>query len=774
MLIFFGLAWYRWGSPLVVELKVRELLRRMSIEEKIAQLQSIPVDRLLDGKEFSEEKARDLLRYGIGEITRVGGSRVGLRPRDAARTINRIQRFLVEKTRLGIPAIVHEECLAGLMAPTATAFPQAIALASTWDPDLVYRVALAIREQVLSIGSRHCLSPVLDLCRDPRWGRCEETYGEDQYLVSSIGLAYVAGLQGSDISRGVVATTKHFAGHGFSEGGRNIAQVHLGAREFREQHLYPFEVAIRVGGALSVMPAYHEIDGVPCHANRELLTDILRQTWGFRGIVVSDYGAIMQLSTIHRVARDCIEAFRIALEAGVDVNFPDVICFNELVEAVKEGTVSESLIDRAVERVLKLKYMLGLFDNPFTDESRVPETLDNESYRKLALEAARKSIVLLKNDGILPLPKNVRRIAVVGPNADSPRNMLGDYHYDAHIIRDGDVVTVKVVTVLEGIKSRVSRETEVVYAKGCDIASQDRSGFDEALRIAREADVVIAVMGEKSGLSPRFFGKTFEETQYTSGEGVDRISLRLPGVQEELIRELHRTGKPIILVLINGRPLSIASILPYVNAVLEAWFPGEEGGNAIADIIFGDYNPSGRLPVSIPYDVGQIPVYYSRKPSSFREYVEYSAKPLYPFGYGLSYTEYRYSNLTVEPVEVKQFGYVRIGVDVENIGKVDGEETVQLYISKEYSSVTRPVKELKGFKKVYLKPGERKRIVFTLPIETLAFYDRYMRLVIEPGEYRVMVGRNSEEILLEGRFKVVGETAIVNEKRLYFTNIETH
>jgi beta-glucosidase len=755
-----------------VDLRVRELLAKMSLEEKVAQLQSISIDMLLDGREFSEEKAQKLLRYGIGEITRVGGSRVGLSPREAARIVNKVQRFLVEKTRLGIPAIVHEECLAGLMALTATVFPQAIALASTWDPDLIYRVASAIREQVLSIGARHCLSPVLDLCRDARWGRCEETYGEDPYLVASIGYAYVRGLQGDDISRGVVATTKHFAGHGFSEGGRNIAQVHLGVREFREQHLYPFEVAIRVGRALAVMPAYHEIDDVPCHSNKELLTDILRYYWGFKGVVVSDYGAIPQLSTIHRVAKDCVDAFRIALESGVDMNLPNVICFDELVKAVRDGIVSESIVDRAVERILGLKYMLGLFDKPYIDESKVQEVLDSEGYRTLALEVAKKSIVLLKNDGILPLSKNVKRIAVIGPNANEPRNMLGDYHYDAHLSRDS--VSVKVVTVLEGILNKVSRDTEVLYAKGCDVASMDRSGFVEALKIAKESDVVIAVMGEKSGLDPRWFGKTFEETQYTSGEGVDRASLRLPGVQEELVKEIHNLGKPIILILINGRPLAISPILSYVNAVLEAWFPGEEGGNAIADILFGDYSPSGRLPVSMPYDVGQIPIYYSRKPSSFREYIEYQAKPLFPFGYGLSYTEFRYSNLAIDPIEVNPFGYIKIVVDVENIGRFNAEETIQLYISKEYSSVTRPVKELKGFKKIFIKAGEKRRVVFMLPTEILAFYDRYMRLVIEPGEYNVMIGRNSEDIVLKGRFKVVGETAIVSERKHYLSYAEVY
>ncbi|MEM4880457.1 MAG: glycoside hydrolase family 3 N-terminal domain-containing protein, partial [Desulfurococcaceae archaeon] len=594
---------------------VDELLGKMSIEEKIAQLQSIPVDKLLDGKEFSEAKAKEYLAHGIGQITRIGGSRLRLKPREAAKIANAVQRFLKEKTRLGIPAIIHEECLAGLMAPTATVFPQAIGLASTWNPELIERIASAIREQAMLIGSRHCLSPVLDLCRDPRWGRCEETYGEDPYLVASMGLKYITGLQTEDISKGVVATGKHFAGHGFPEGGRNIAQVHLGLREFMEQHLYPFEVAVKLGGLLAIMPAYHEIDGIPCHANKWLLTDVLRREWGFRGIVVSDYNGILQLHSIHKIAKDCTTAFKLALEAGVDLNFLDIECFDQLVDAVRDGLISQSIIDRAVERVLRLKHMLGLFENPFIDELNVPETLDNEVHRRLALEAARESIVLLKNNGILPLPKDIGSIAVIGPNAASPRNMLGDYHYDAHV--PGEGISVKVITVLEGIKNKVSGRTRVLYAKGCDIDSQDRSGFKEAIEVAMNADVVVAVMGEKSGLDPAWFGLNKEIAQHTSGEGVDRASLRLPGIQEELIKELSKTGKPIVLVLINGRPLAVTNILQYVDAVIEAWFPGEEGGNAIADVIFGDVNPSGRLPISIPKDIGQIPVYYSRKPSSF-------------------------------------------------------------------------------------------------------------------------------------------------------------
>uniref|UniRef100_A0A7J3ZAK9 Beta-glucosidase n=1 Tax=Ignisphaera aggregans TaxID=334771 RepID=A0A7J3ZAK9_9CREN len=754
----------------VTDNKVKSLLAKMSIEEKVAQLQSVPLDMLLDGRELSEEKVEKFLRHGIGEIMRIGGCGVGLSPREAARIANKVQRFLVEKTRLGIPAIIHEECLAGLLASTATVFPQAIALASTWNPELVSRVALAIRQQVLRIGSRQCLSPVLDLCRDPRWGRCEETYGEDPYLAAAIGLAYVTGLQGENLRNGIVATTKHFAGHGFPEGGRNIAQVHLGLREFMEQHLHTFEVAIRVGKALSVMPAYHEIDGVPCHANKWLLTDVLRSQWGFEGIVVSDYFAVQQLHTIHRVAKSCVEAFKTALEAGVDVVFPGMECFDEIVQAVKEGVISESLLDRAVERVLKLKEALGLFENPYVDEAQVPEVLDNEVHRRLALEVAREAIVLLKNDGVLPLPKNLRTVAVIGPNANEPRNMLGDYHYDAHLAKS--TTSVKVVTVLEGVKSKVSNETRVLYAKGCDISSQDRSGFEEALRVAREADVVIAVMGEKSGLDPTWFGLKKEVAQYTTGEGVDRASLSLPGVQEELIKELHKVGKPIVLVLINGRPLAIADILPYVNAVIEAWLPGEEGGTAIADVIFGDVNPSGRLPVSVPKTVGQVPVYYSRKPSSFRDYIDVDSKPLFPFGFGLSYTEFRYRDLVVRTPEVKPFSFVEVEVTVENVGKLAGKEVVQVYVSKEYSEVARPVKELKAFKKVYLEPGQAKKVLFRIPTEALAFYDRGMNFVIEPGDYRIMIGKSSEDIVLEGRFRIVGEKQIVYYKKHYLAEAE--
>jgi len=608
----------------------------MTLEEKVAQLLSVPVEELVEGRSFSREKARKLLSKGIGQITRVSGSRLGFSPKEAARLVNEVQRFLVEETRLGIPAIVHEESLAGLMAPTATCFPQAIALAATWDPELVQRVAEEIRRQALAVGCRHVLAPVLDLSWDPRWGRTEETYGEDPYLAAAIGVAYVKGVQGS-LRDGVLATGKHFAGHGFPEGGRNTAPVRVGEREFREAVLYPFESAVKEAGLAAIMPAYHEIDGVPCHANSWLLRRILRDEWGFEGVVVSDYFAVRQLQTYHRVAGDDLEAAIKALEAGVDIELPHPDCYRRLIDAVREGLVSEKRVDEAAARVLRVKALLGLFENPYVDESSVPDVLDNPEARKLAREAARKSVVLLENRGMLPL--KARRIAVVGPCADDPLCMLGDYHYAAHLGLDAPAV--EVVTVLEGIKGLAPSGTEIYYARGCGILTEDRSGFREAIEAAEKAEAIVAVLGERSG------GFWLGKPELCSGEGLDRCELGLPGVQSELLGELLELGKPVVVVLVSGRPLALSGkLLARVGALLEAWRPGEEGGTAVAEVLFGYANPGGRLPISVPACAGQIPVFYRRKPSSFNRYVEADAKPLYPFGYGLSWAVWRATKLS--------------------------------------------------------------------------------------------------------------------------------
>ncbi|MEM2739288.1 MAG: glycoside hydrolase family 3 N-terminal domain-containing protein [Candidatus Bathyarchaeia archaeon] len=733
----------------------------MTLEEKIAQLSSIEVSKLLDGRRFSVDKARELIRYGIGQITRVSGSRIGLTPREAAEVANAIQKFLREETKLGIPAIVHEECLAGFMAVNATSFPQAINLASTWNPQLVERVAEAIRIQMRAVGAHQGLAPVLDIARDPRWGRTEETYGEDPYLVACIGVAYIRGLQGSDLRYGVVATPKHFVAHGIPEGGRNCAPVHVSPRELREIFMFPFEAAIEEAGSLSLMNAYHDIDGIPCAASRELLTDILRGEWGFQGYVVSDYGAIRMLKTFHLVALDEKDAAIQALEAGIDIELPDRLCYGEpLLQAVHEGLVSEELIDVAVSRILRVKILLGLFEDPYVDAERAPSLFDTEENRMLALQAARESIILLKNDGVLPIPSSVKSIAVVGPNAASTRCLLGDYSYTVHTRMAVDAV--RVVSVLEGLKNRAPFSCSIGYAMGCDVSSESTEGFDEAVALAEKSDIVVAVLGEVSGL----FGSGL------SGEGNDRVSLRLPGVQEELVEALHRTGKPLVLVLVNGRPLILDRIVDKCQAIIEAWFPGEEGGNALADVIFGYYNPAGRLPISIPKETGQIPVYYSRRPSSFRGYVSMDAKPLYPFGYGLSYTRFDYMGLDISPSRIQPNGYIEVKFDVKNIGTRPGDEVVQLYVYKEVSSVARPTRELKGFKRIPIGVDETKKVRFKLWAEQLAFHDRCMKLTVEPGVYTVMVGGSSEDIRLTGRFEIIGSKRRLESRRIFFSHVD--
>ncbi|AOL16510.1 beta-glucosidase [Sulfolobus sp. A20] len=724
----------------------------MKIEEKVAQLGSIQVNELLENNEFSEEKAEKLLRYGIGEITRVVGS--NLRPKQAGKVINQIQRYLIEKTRVRIPAIVHEECLSGLMGPTATLFPIPLALSSTWDLTTVSKVTKAIRNQTTILGIRHCLSPVLDLCRDPRWGRCEETFGEDVYLTASMANAYITGLQGNNQ---LIATAKHFVAHGSPEGGRNTAPVNVGNRELRNVYLYPFEVAVRKSEVLSIMPAYHEIDGVPCHANNELLHKVLREEWGFKGIIVSDYWAVKYLNTVHRVADSCKEAGLLALNAGVNIEFPSLECFRELEDAISSGEIPEKIIDNAVERVLYVKYLIGLFDNPFVDESKIPEILDNKEHREMAREVASKSIILLKNENnSLPLNKSNERIAVIGPLADNPLAMLGDYHFPTHTRTFK--VDVNVVTVLEGIKNKVKN---VIYAKGSEVNKLDLGLLNEAKELASKANVIIGVVGDMSCI--------FDPEMCTSGEGVDRADIELPEPQTKLIEELSSLGKPIILVVIAGRPMSLEKIINKVDAVLWAWKLGEEGGNAIADVIFGEVSPSGRLPVSLPKSTGQIPVYYSRKPSSFGKYIESSSDPLFPFGYGLTYSKVSYNNFKILTPEVRAGEDIKLSLEVKNEGKYEVDEVIQVYISRRKSNVALPVKELKAFIKVNLRPNEVKKITFAIPTDLLAFYDKDLKLILQSGEYKVIVAKNALDSVFEGSVKLV-ETKELTKRNNYFSS----
>jgi beta-glucosidase len=758
-------------SAVTIKKKVKALLSKMTLEEKVAQLGSVmPTPLMVNGK-FSLIKAKKILKHGIGHIS-APAMISGLPLREVVTLINDIQKYLRENTRLGIPAIIHEECLNGFRAKGTTIFPQNIGLASTWEPELIGRITRVIRRQMRTAGMHQGLAPVLDVARDPRWGRVEETFGEDPYLIARMGVAYIKGLQGDDIKRGIVATTKHFAGHGLPESGLNCAPSHIPPRLFREVFLYPFEKAVKEAGVLSVMNAYHEIDGIPCGASEELLTHILRQEWGFDGVVVSDYFAIAQLETTHHIAADKVDAARLSLQAGLDVELPGINCYGEpLLKAVKSRAVPVALVNRAVARVLSLKFRLGLFENTDVNPEAAIKIIDTPNDRNLALEAAHKSIVLLKNEGnLLPLKKNIRSIAVIGPSANSQRNLLGDYTYPSHARfeiktdkktgqpqlirkdknRDKDKVDIpEVVTVLEGIKGTVGKNTKVLYAKGCEVKDTSTNGFSEAVKATKSADVAVVVCGDISGLMP----------DATSGEMRDRSELGLPGVQEELVKAVHATGTPVVLVLTNGRPYTLKWLAEKTPAIIVAWEPGEEGGRAVADVLFGDYNPGGKLPVSFPRNEGQIPTYYYHKPSGrksaiWQDYVDGSADPLYEFGYGLSYTTFEFSDLIIRPKRVAKDGTVTIKVDVTNTGKRAGEEVVQLYINDVIASVTRPVKELKGFERIHLTPGEKKTVTFRIPAVDLAFYNRNMERKVEPGVFKVMIGRSSADIRQEDEFVV--------------------
>ncbi|MBI5929734.1 MAG: glycoside hydrolase family 3 C-terminal domain-containing protein [Chloroflexi bacterium] len=758
--------------------RVDYLLSQMTLEEKLAQLGSVWATDLIDSKRrFEETKARQKITAGIGHVSRVGAVTL-LKPQESATVANAIQRFLVEQTRLGIPAIVHEESCAGYMAREATTFPQAIGLAATWAPELVEEMAGVIRTQMRAVGAHHGLAPVLDVCRDPRWGRVEETFGEDPYLISRIGVAYVRGLQNHDLSEGVVATGKHFLGYGVSEGGLNWAPAHISPREMREIYAVPFWAAIQEAGLASMMNAYHELDGIPCGASKELMVDFLRDEMGFDGVVVSDYFTLDMLKVYHRVAADKEDAARQALEAGIDVELPATDCYGDpLQQALDKGCIDMNLIDVSVKRVLRQKLQLGLFENPYVDTGKIPTVFNTPPQRDLSLELARKSLVLLKNaDQLLPLAPDLTSIAVIGPGADSIRLLQGDYHYPSHIegvviseinteaptpmrdLADVDFLQhfVPSVSVLAGIQAMVSSQTQIHYAPGCEVMSQDTTGFAEAVAAAQKSQVAVVVVAEKSGLSKAS----------TTGESLDRADLGLYGVQQQLVEAIYATGTPVVVVLLNGRPLSIPWIAEHVPAIIEAWLPAQEGGTAIAEVLFGKTNPSGRLPMSIPHSAGQIPVFYNHKASGGRthwqgDYIDMTTRPLFAFGYGLSYTQFEYHHLQITPSSVEAHDTVNIQVEIQNVGDYSGDEVVQLYLCDPISSVTRPVQELKGFKRLTLAPGERKTITFHLDVRHMAFFDRQMQFVVEPGEIRVMVGSASSDIRLTGSFTIGGKTTPV-------------
>src|SRR5271170_1426356 len=738
---------------LPVEQRVADLLSRMTLEEKIAQMEgawenpqffSDPKALFVDGKgDFVPERAAVLLKNGIGEISRPSENRG---PRQMAEYTNTVQKWVKENTRLGIPVLFHDECLHGHVAPQGTSYPQAIALSSTWDTTLVENVFTATAAEARASGVHHCLAPVLDLARDPRWGRTEETYGEDPYLVSHIGLAAIRGFQGTGPmdNQHVMATAKHFAVHGQPEGGTNVSTGNYSERVIREYFLKPFEAAVKEAHVHTVMASYNEIDGIPSHSNKHLLTDILRHEWGFNGVIVSDYFGIMELIRVHHVVADKDAAARMALDAGVDIELPFPDAFPGLVQQVHNGTVSEAAINRAAASVLRAKFLAGLFDDPYVDPAYAEKITNSPEHQKLALQAARETLTLLKNqNNLLPLDTTkYKHIAVIGPNA-------ADLHLGGYSNKPG-----RGVTILQGIKDRVGSKAEVLYAEGTKITEtipdwdadkvelgdpvKNAQRIAEAVKVAQKADVIILVLGENESTS--------REAWAPEHKG-DRDDLNLLGSQDELAKAMLATHKPVVVLLLHGRPNAVTYIAENVPAILDGWYLGQEGGTAAAEVLFGDYNPAGRLPITVPRTVGQIPDYYYQKPSAKREYLDDTTKPLFPFGWGLSYSTFKYENFRVTPGTAGPEGKVLVSVSVSNTSKVRGDEVVQLYIRDEISSVTRPVKELRGFRRISLNPGETKTVEFSLGFEELSFLNRDMHKVVEPGTFKIMVGGNSVDLI---------------------------
>jgi beta-glucosidase len=759
--------------------RVGDLIARMTIDEKLAQLGSAWVFQLASADGFDAERAAPLLSEGIGHVTRVCGAS-GFTSARAAGFANALQMHLRDSTRLGIPAIVHEEICAGLMAREGTIFPQALGVAATFRPELNRRLSDTVRMQMRSIGAHHGLSPVLDICRDPRWGRLEETYGEDPHLVTQMGLAYIDGLQGDDLSEGVAATAKHFVGYGASEGGFNWAPAHLGERELRDVYLRPFEAGVRVAGLASVMNGYHEIDGIPCTANRWLLTDLLRGDWGFEGTVVSDYFAVRQLESYHHVAASGQEAAALALTSGIDVELPGTDCYSgDLREALVSGAITIDDLDLSVRRVLAAKFALGLFERPFVDLDRVGLHTRSPEQIALARSIADQSLVLLKNDGALPLAQP-RSVAVIGPNAAAARHMLGDYAYIVHVeslldmaksgsnvfsipidremaIDDFDDLS-HVTTVLDSLAQRLP-EADIRFAPGCGVNDSDRSGFDAAVDAASHAEVAVLVMGDLAGLT----------RECTTGETRDVSSLDLPGVQEELVLAVAATGTPVVLVLVAGRPIGSPAVHDAAAAVVMAWLPGEQGGEAVADALCGVTSPGGKLPISYPRSSGQLPVFYGHKVSGGRshwrgEYVDLSNLPLYPFGFGLTY-----STFSIEPVPVSASiigpgDTVTVSATVRNTGHVCADEVVQVYSRDPVATVTRPVLELQGFARVTLEPGASAMVDFEIAVADLGFHDLSCDYVIEPGEVQFFVGTSAADLTPVGSVTVKGDAATPSQR----------
>lgn len=776
------------------EKRVRDLLARMTLEEKVAQMMCVWQEKstkLVDASgNFDFVKARAAFKKGngIGQVGRPSdaGSKptdagVGKNPRETAELTNAIQKFFIENSRLGIPVMFHEECLHGHAAIGATSFPQPIGLGGTFNPSLVEELYAVTARETAARGAHQALTPVVDVARDPRWGRVEETFGEDPYLVSQLGQAAVRGFQGDTTFRGkdkLIATLKHFAAHGQPESGQNCAPVNVSERLLRETFLQPFKDCLQKAGAISVMASYNEIDGVPSHASQWLLRDVLRKEWGFKGYVVSDYYAIWELhhrpdTHGHFVAHDKKEAAALAVKAGVNIELPDPDCYLHLIELVRKNVLEESQLDELIAPMLLWKFKLGLFEYPYVNPAQTEQIVGCAGHAQLARRAAREVITLLKNENaLLPLnPAKLKTLAVIGPNAHRP--LLGGY----------SGVPPHNVTVLDGIRARLGRSVKVLHAEGCKITvggswnqdavtpsdpAEDAKQIAAAVKVATKADVIILAIGGN---------EQTEREAWARNHPGDRTSLDLFGRQEDLVRAMVATGKPVVALVFNGRPISINYVAQNVPAILECWYLGQESGHAVADVLFGDHNPGGKLPISIPRSVGQLPVFYNYKPSARRGYLLDETTPLYPFGFGLSYTQFSFKNVRLSKARIRLGGSARVLVDVTNAGHRAGTEVVQLYIRDCVSSVTRPVKELKGFKKISLAAGKTQTVEMNVSAESLGFWDlkskhitdlaslkkkgnpgrhdgflsgetvvmNRINYVVEPGDFEVMVGNSSRD-----------------------------
>jgi len=762
-----------WQDPArPAEERIASLLSVMTIEEKIAQLGSIWIGASDDGDgvapmqdQFSEglPPFDELIKNGLGQLTRVFGSRP-VSPDAGVSALRSLQAQVVAGNRLGIPAVAHEECLTGFAAWTATIFPTPLAWGASFDPALVHDMARSFGATMRAVGIHQGLAPVLDVSRDPRWGRTEETIGEDPYLVGSIGTAYVQGLQAA----GVQATLKHFAGYSASQAGRNFGPVSMGRRELADIIVQPFEMAIRLGRARSVMPTYIATDGVPASADSHLLGTLLRDELGFEGLIVSDYYAVSFLELQHAVAASPAGAAALALAAGINVELPSVRCFGEpLRAAVAADEVPIELIDRAVARVLRQKIELGLLDPGWQSVPAVQAPdLDPPVQRALARRLAEESVILLDNPGgVLPLASGTK-VAVIGPLADDQLAFFGCYsmpRHLGHLAKGGnDGPGVAVATVLEALREQ---QFDVTYARGCGVTEDDTSGFDAAISAALEADVVIAVVGDEAGL----FGRG------TSGEGCDVTDLRLPGVQEELLTTLIATRKPVVAVLVAGRPYALGNFSDKLAGIIATFFPGEEGGHAIADVVSGRVSPSGKLPVEIPRIAGGQPSTYLRsRNAAWHSGSSVDPTPLFAFGHGLSYATFEYADLELSASEIPTDGTVEISCTVRNTGAVAGTEVVQLYLSDPVSQVVRPVRWLAGFARAPLAPGEARRVAFRLHADRTSFTGLSGKRIVEPGDIEVAIGGASDSLALSGMFRLTGRLRTVGVSRVLDTPASIH